>query len=801
MSQRILGAMRYGRDRIAAVAVPPLSNAYTFVFPPLQDVQVAYSGSGAMERRATDARRAALERGVVGSRSSNSHNDPDLMDAWDAFSDSPWSFVTSRYSIALVGVAIITNRIQHICRPRGRASLLSLEKRVALRLPSLMLLSRAVLIFITIVADYFLAESNLVNYTLRTCTTTSWRESWLANAPLDGWATSHFGSASRNAMIRARDASALWAGFTATCVAVITDCLVRNLDADREEPPAFNLVGFAFLLHFHSFSPDAPANQHVYVCVLLQLLHILSVSMSKCRRKPFVPRLIISSFFGILALIHYALTARSGQYPFMEAFSRTPEVALILVITLTVSLHALTMLLLEGRIEWDRLLFSRSNLPALGEDWSIALFKVGTACMESTRLTGLGREVAPLFTFDEPYLELEESGHIKIYQPAPLDETEGLGLGHKQELPSSGGLDREIKQIRVESWDAHRSNGLGPFGFARLRPAANFVLTAYVLLRNLASMGVRKACHVLGLPEPRVPRWVYRGLRLIRLAWHGQNGERRRAERLATQLRQDQETLQTQRRRAREREGRLTTYHSRHHRPYFNTDHALRFLRARNRTDSLATTTTTPIVTHEPVPTATLAPDEDEIDADFEDEASSYSDGESESELEPVEVDKAEVSGLLEEFESANEGAVTLRSGTEGFNQLLLAHLTRRSDGPPLTRSGYSSLLAPTSERQDFDLAQTIAERRPAVPRPSNSDDLRRLCVVCCVEDRNVICWPCRCLCLCMDCREHLASRPPNRHTPLNPTHNRAPPRNTEPTHLCPTCRTPVQAFSRLYIP
>jgi len=53
-------------------------------------------------------------------------------------------------------------------------------------------------------------------------------------------------------------------------------------------------------------------------------------------------------------------------------------------------------------------------------------------------------------------------------------------------------------------------------------------------------------------------------------------------------------------------------------------------------------------------------------------------------------------------------------------------------------------------------------------------------CVVCHSSPRTIIAWPCRCLCVCEDCRVSLA---------LNNFGN------------CVTCRRAVQGFVRLYVP
>nr|CDI55684.1 conserved hypothetical protein [Melanopsichium pennsylvanicum 4] len=792
MPGQILDAFHHGKHWLTSTTGAPLRVAYDFLFPPLDHLYLDDTASSdTTEWRANTARRALYDTGTGSSSSASSgfHADGSIehVDAWDSFSDSPWNFVISRYAIALVIAAIVNNRVQHICRPRGGGiARLSQLQRIALRLPSLILLARSVFIFTTVVADAFLAESNPVNTLLRSCTTASWRNAWLANTPMSGWALDRFGSSSRDALLRARDASALWAAFISTCVAVITDSVVRNLDADREEPPAFNLVGFAFLLHFHSFSPDSPANEHVYLCVLLQMLQILSTALSRCRRPVYAPRLVISSFFGIGSLLHYVLAANSGRYPFLEALSRTPEIALVLVVLLTVTLHALTMLLLEGGIQPDRLLFSRSNLPSMDEDWSLALFKLGTACMESTRLTGLEREVEPLLIWDVPYIELSSSGQIQLVDPL-LSRSSTMSHMHDPShhftSAESGGLSREIKEIRIEpTVQSGSSYTFGHAGLAWVRALVHFVAMTLLVLRNLSVMTFRKVLRTVGLPDPTMPRWVYKALRLVRLVWHGRNGEARRRERRAAEAQ-----------RRRQRQGQQQRYAQRHHNLTGSVELAQsqrgsrsvgsllgfsRLYRAEAaplraspmaaemdeaaRCPSLAESRRSGLARldspNREIAATAADVGSDEGDDDFDLDVAKQDvydsdDGEAQESAEELEAD--EVSGLLEDlgFFAEREGTedtttstqLTVRSGAEAFNRLLLAHLTRSRSQAPLTRSAYNSLLRLSSASTDQDstswssglmaqadmhLAQSLIDRlnhqRGSRPRIA-SDDARRL--------------------------------------------------------------------------
>ncbi len=128
---------------------------------------------------------------------------------------------------------------------------------------------------------------------------------------------------------------------------------------------------------------------------------------------------------------------------------------------------------------------------------------------------------------------------------------------------------------------------------------------------------------------------------------------------------------------------------------------------------------------------------------------------------------------------------------------VLLAHMTSSSPGP-LTRRSYSRLLAQTSPatptasempvsgiERYIDILQDrrIQASTKEVIRDEDDEERKRMCVVCTVEPRDTILWPCRCddwagsveqcfmliipsdirrcLALCSECRENLADRLP----------------------------------------
>lgn len=95
-----------------------------------------------------------------------------------------------------------------------------------------------------------------------------------------------------------------------------------------------------------------------------------------------------------------------------------------------------------------------------------------------------------------------------------------------------------------------------------------------------------------------------------------------------------------------------------------------------------------------------------------------------------------------------------------------------------------------TTEEAEILESLILSRRKRHASAPSHStvaddeDEANRQagppCVVCQTAARTIIAWPCRCLCVCEDCRVSLA---------LNNFGN------------CVTCRRSVQGFVRLYVP
>jgi len=138
-----------------------------------------------------------------------------------------------------------------------------------------------------------------------------------------------------------------------------------------------------------------------------------------------------------------------------------------------------------------------------------------------------------------------------------------------------------------------------------------------------------------------------------------------------------------------------------------------------------------------------------------------------------------------EEDDNPVELCHNLTSGKPSADPIpvLLAHMMDCSSFP-LTRRRYQRLI---EQHETLTVEPPVGLR---VSRLLNElseedgwDESRMNCVVCTANPRQVIFWPCRCLALCDDCRENLASR------------------SSASNHNCPCCRRRVEGFSRIYIP
>lgn len=690
------------------------------------------------------------------------------------------------------------------------------------------------------------------------------------------------------------DEELLWHSFLSASVCLTTETLVRTLEGVHSEPPSpFNILAFAMTAQTYQLSsPSASLSYFLHMFIEMAQLLALSIMLTFKERPP-VRRLAITTFFGISSALLWLLGSLPYQRPFWGLYynSAAAEVCMMGVIVVTAALHALTMLLTEGHVDTSRLIFTPSNLPSADDDYQVAILKMATACLQSTRLNGLSRELVAIEVPEKSYVELNEGSQVNLR----------LGLEGLIRGPDSEGLSNEIRlTLPNEDRSGKRGNPSHEnpllLSTAKWREVKRFGATLAGVTGSLARMLGQR---LPSIPWHRLPRWVKELPRQLRQIWHGQNGERRREERIARERleKERKDKLQEEALRAvlerngvQLREGEKLQ------------DAAWRAMKATAADPSSASSSavasgsgTTQARSRAAGATEQDAEsmgvdarlwrylhstndvlggaagagqedkgydeDEDEEDDDDWTEGDDDSDAESVASGTPAsrsrrsrsrsvfsptptpddQQDPDESASLLQlarlDFERPLPGGET--QAGDAFSRVLMAHVSSSSQEPPLTRARYRALLpggvgagassgmANLASSPDEDhLRATILRRRfmhnndggdgSTAPSPnpasstaanhassSSSDrdaerERLRLCVICCYEERTILCWPCRCLALCDGCREELASRPASGGGGGGGGNNRG---KGAGLHDCPTCRSKVQGFSRVYLP
>ncbi|KAK0533462.1 hypothetical protein OC835_003005 [Tilletia horrida] len=287
-------------------------------------------------------------------------------------------FLTSRWFCVLVLTTALINRINHICRPRNRPQPVVGWKRVALKTPALVLLTLSMV--------SLLGTSIMLADISRQYASVEYWNRQKAAAP-SAAAAGIPAPAGTLAVLMARVLPSNWAQ--------------RAWQGDVFINPTTGL-----------YRIEARASPCIWAAFLAAAAAVITESLIKRPRA----RLPVTTFFGIASTIHHLHWRYIGNPTDpLHIMNRFPDAILLVIIILTAFLHALTMAVTEGQIEFSRLLFNASNLPALTEDYNLALFKLGTACLESTRLSGMSRELATIRTPPGTWVEMDSGGGVDVH--------------------------------------------------------------------------------------------------------------------------------------------------------------------------------------------------------------------------------------------------------------------------------------------------------------------------------------------------------------------------------------------------
>ena len=406
-------------------------------------------------------------------------------------------------------------------------------------------------------------------------------------------------------------------------------------------------------------------------------------------------RLAITTLSGVasLAHFHYVVWCSPAAYPLTTYAARVVESLMGAVITLTVALNAITQLLTEGSL--TRPLFAHASLmPRADEDFIVGLFRLGTASMEATAVAGLGNEVGAVASTHPSSPSPPPPPGPLVHGALDIDRAGVSGMTAAYEPRAGGrrtvrrGFTNEIARVRAKAagTDMWRDTVLSA---AWQRHFVAFLASAWRAARRVWAAALSRVSRLRGKADAEVAP------------------ERREKARSPSVEVSSEPTMQMPMREWDSAE---------------SEEAYARFLRGETISDD----------EDDFVPDDMAIPPPDGTSSDSDCEADDLPD-------------------------RPNEHANLYTDlSTSASDPLLFARMANTSPAP-LTRMGYRRLVtapAPTStpalDAADAwdELAfvdQRRREKRHAMSAAAREEAANpRTCVICTVEPRDIICWPCR---------------------------------------------------------
>lgn len=208
----------------------------------------------------------------------------------------------------------------------------------------------------------------------------------------------------------------------------------------------------------HILRPKGFASRPDVHVVFTMILPLLQLTMTHClevKRQWARQRLIPTTICSLFSLVHFHIVMWyfPASYPLPTMVPNVVESFLIIVTATTCALNALTQLLSNGAITKPLFGHTATLMPKWDEDFSVVLFRLGTASLEATSVAGYGNEVggvtrpqvgqlasqAPV-PLGESMVEISPSGFVSVVQ--------GSSNNH-QRVAFRRGLSNEIKHVKA----------------------------------------------------------------------------------------------------------------------------------------------------------------------------------------------------------------------------------------------------------------------------------------------------------------------------------------------------------------
>ncbi|GAA5887021.1 hypothetical protein JCM5296_001568 [Sporobolomyces johnsonii] len=537
--------------------------------------------------------------------------------------------------------------------------------------------------------------------------------------------------------------------------------------------------------------------------------------------------------------------------PGMIWWNKLPEVAFELVVGVSVGLKALAALIRGEPMTLDNLVGHPQMAPSAEEDYAVALIKYATHLLSSTRLSGLAYELSPLEVLPPSIsssldmigllplgppdtqrhhsssgeddggmrVVLARNGDVLLVEEIEADSSAPSGLRRRRGPrpedvePLSYGFGTEVRQVEVEAgggagggmfeggedgaWEGEWGSGFREevdydrrVGIAQIQGERKGVMwrfvaillriTFYLLYTSLVRL------RSLGRKILRLTGWRA-DAGVLDDTWAAQQGAEHEERRMGGRARSaPPEEVQDD-----EDDG--------------------EWVPSEDEDDGASSASSSRSASPEPSASPAFQPSDYEEDDPTSNPLALFSDLSHPPSSSPAHsaayTPEDLAPYLLAHHLSSASTPVTRRR----YRSLLPSSSASSSPFPPSAQDepGFAALSSAISSRlSDLGFAQPRSREEAeqwSAELEKKREEWREgrsaFCVVCTVEPRSVVLWPCRCLALCEPCRAALAERTTTSSASAGGGGGFGGEGAGDGGNLCPTCRSPVAGFSRIFIP
>ncbi|KAG0269173.1 hypothetical protein DFQ27_004569 [Actinomortierella ambigua] len=219
--------------------------------------------------------------------------------------------------------------------------------------------------------------------------------------------------------------SVLFLCLSAMGTSYITDTFLANIQNAGTGEQNFNMLEMSVMFHF------TPHGKNILLVAFIQVCQLLSLQVAGLFPRGRHYRLAITSFWGMLDMAHFArsIYRRPNTYPSLQLLTCMPEAMVILTILISLCVHGLTYLVTGGNVR--RRIFEQRALPTGEDEYGIAVFKLGRACLEATRGVSFWNEVDAVVI---PFGTILDKRRVRI---ATMSSNAGGATGTSSSSPSS----------------------------------------------------------------------------------------------------------------------------------------------------------------------------------------------------------------------------------------------------------------------------------------------------------------------------------------------------------------------------